>query len=52
MFKSIERWIDFARDEIGHWPTTKGLGMDQRTEILTRLLAHDESPLDTQPPLQ
>ena len=52
MFKSIERWINFARDEIGHWPTTKNLGMTQRTEILTRLLAHDESPLDTQPPPQ
>ena len=46
MFKSIERWIDFARGEIAQWPTTKELGMAQRTEILTRLLAHDESPLD------
>jgi DNA-binding PadR family transcriptional regulator len=50
IFKSIERWIDFARDEIGHWPTTKDLGMTQRTEILARLLAHNESPLDTEPP--
>jgi DNA-binding PadR family transcriptional regulator len=45
MFKSIERWIDFAREEVSKWPTTKELGMTQRTEILTRLLAHDESPL-------
>jgi DNA-binding PadR family transcriptional regulator len=48
MFKSIERWIEFARDEIGRWPTTKDLGMTERTEILTRLLAQDESPLDTE----
>jgi DNA-binding PadR family transcriptional regulator len=48
MFKSIERWIDFAREEIAQWPTTKELGMTQRTEILTRLLAHDESPLDSE----
>ena len=52
MFKSIERWIEFARDEIDQWPTTENLGMTQRTEILTRLLSRDESPLDTQPPLR
>jgi DNA-binding PadR family transcriptional regulator len=52
MFKSIERWIDFARTEISQWPTTENLGMTQRTELLTRLLAHDESPLDIQPPPQ
>jgi len=46
MFKSIERWIDFARDEIDEWPTTKDLGMNQRTETLTRLLAEDRSPLN------
>ena len=51
MFKSIERWIEFARTEIGQWPTTKNLGMTQRTEILARLLAHDESPLDSQRPI-
>jgi DNA-binding PadR family transcriptional regulator len=46
MFKSIERWIDFARAEIDQWPTTENLGMTERTEILARLLAQDESPLD------
>ena len=50
IFKSIERWIDFAREEIRHWPSTKELGMTQRTEILTRLLAHDESPLSSELP--
>ncbi|MEA3511257.1 MAG: PadR family transcriptional regulator [Actinomycetota bacterium] len=47
MFKSIERWIEFARGEIEEWPTIEGLGMTRRTEDLTRLLAQDESPLDS-----
>ena len=47
MFKSIERWLEFAREEIGHWPATEELGMTERTEILTRLLASDTSPLDS-----
>lgn len=45
MFKSMDRWIAFARSEIDQWPSTKDLGMTERTEILTRLLAADESPL-------
>ncbi len=45
MFKTIERWIDFARDEIAEWETTKDLGMTARTETLTRLLANDQTPL-------
>ena len=45
MFKTIERWIEFARVEIDEWPTTKDLGMTPRTETLTRLLAQDHSPL-------
>ncbi len=46
MFKTIERWIEFANDEIDQWPATRGLGMTERTEALTRLLASDESPLE------
>jgi DNA-binding PadR family transcriptional regulator len=46
MFKSIERWIEFARDEIDEWPSTQDLGMTPRTETLTRLLAQDQSPLN------
>jgi DNA-binding PadR family transcriptional regulator len=45
IFKSIERWIEFARREIHDWPTTQDLGMTPRTEALTRLLADDRSPL-------
>ncbi|MCH7670066.1 MAG: PadR family transcriptional regulator [Acidobacteria bacterium] len=46
MFKTFERWIEFARDEIDEWPTTQDLGMTPRTETLTRLLAQDQSPLN------
>ncbi len=46
MFKTFERWIEFARDEIDEWPTTQNLGMTPRTETLTRLLAQDQSPLN------
>lgn len=49
VFKSIERWIDFARDEIDQWPSTEGLGMNERTEEITRLLADDQSPLQGSP---
>lgn len=45
MFKTIERWIEFARDEITDWPTTRDLGMTPRTEAITRRLAHDQTPL-------
>lgn len=45
-FKTIERWIEFARREIHEWPTTEDLGMNERTETLTRLLAGDRSPVD------
>ncbi len=45
VFKTIERWVEFAREEIEDWPDTRDLGMTARTEELTRLLANDESPL-------
>jgi PadR family transcriptional regulator AphA len=35
----IERWSEFARDEIRNWPRTDGLGMTDRTrEILDTVL--------------
>jgi DNA-binding PadR family transcriptional regulator len=46
LFKAIERWIDFARSEIEAWPDTADLGMTERIEALTRLLADDRSVLD------
>jgi DNA-binding PadR family transcriptional regulator len=47
MFKTMERWIEFARDEIDDWPSTRDLGMTPRTEALTRLLSQDQSPLSS-----
>ena len=47
VFKTMERWIEFARDEIDQWPQTEGLGMNERTEVLTRHLAADKSVLDS-----
>ncbi|MCH7670413.1 MAG: hypothetical protein IIC71_14615 [Acidobacteria bacterium] len=46
IFKTIERWIEFARDEIDEWPNTQDLGMTPRTETLTRLLARDQLPVN------
>jgi DNA-binding PadR family transcriptional regulator len=46
MFKTMEAWIEFARGEIGDWPTTENLGMTKRTEEITRKLANDVSPLN------
>ena len=47
MFKTIERWIEFAREEVADWPTTSDLGMTARTEALTQLLANDQTPLSS-----
>ncbi|NQV07646.1 PadR family transcriptional regulator [bacterium] len=44
VFKTIERWIEFARHEIDDWPTTQDLRITPRTEALTRLLADDRHP--------
>jgi PadR family transcriptional regulator AphA len=46
IFKTMERWIEFARNEIDDWPSTQDLGMTPRIETLTRLLAQDQSPLN------
>lgn len=46
MLKSIEEWIGFARSEIDQWPTTENLGMTERTEMLTRLIAGGEFRID------
>ena len=45
IFKSIERWVEFAQAEIDDWPTTANLGMNPRTKEITSLLAADESPV-------
>ena len=49
-FKSMLRWIEFARSEISQWPTTENLGMTERTEMLTRLLGDGKFDLSNRPP--
>ena len=46
LFSLIERWADFALHEIAGWPTTKDLGMNERTELITRIIADGDSVLD------
>lgn len=45
LFGLIERWVDFALQEISGWPTTKDLGMNERTELITRIITAGESVL-------
>jgi DNA-binding PadR family transcriptional regulator len=46
MFTLIEDWVDFARREIAEWPATKDLGMDDRTRLITEIIAAGGSVLD------
>mgnify|MGYP000455834855 CR=1 FL=1 len=52
IFTTIERWIEFARDEINEWPATQDLGMTPRTAAHTRLLANGQSPVSPESPSQ
>lgn len=46
LFTMIERWVDYARDEIARWDSTSQPGAGDRTELITRILAARESVLD------
>lgn len=46
LFDLIVRWADFARAEIGAWPTTAGLGMTERTESILEIITQRRSVLD------
>lgn len=46
LFNLIERWVNFALQEIAGWPTTKDLGMNERTELITRIVSAGESVLN------
>ena len=46
LFTLIEAWVEFAKAEIAEWPSTKNLGMDDRTRLLTQSLVAGESVLD------
>jgi DNA-binding PadR family transcriptional regulator len=42
----IVRWAEFARTEIGAWPTTEGLGMTARTREILEAVTRHRSVLD------
>jgi PadR family transcriptional regulator AphA len=42
----IERWSEFARDEISRWPHTEGLGMTDRTREILDTVLDGKSALD------
>jgi len=46
LFDLIVRWVDFAKAEIATWPTTEGLGMTARTEVILENVRARRSILD------
>ena len=42
----IERWSEFARDEIGRWPGTAALGMTERTREILEAVLDGKSAID------
>ena len=42
----IVRWAEFAKAEIGEWPTTDGLGMTDRTREILETVTRQQSVLD------
>ena len=42
----IERWSEFARDEIRRWPRTDGLGMTDRTKEILNTVLDGKSALE------
>lgn len=47
LFTMIERWVDFAVDEVSRWDDTNRPGPDARTAAITSLLAARRSVLET-----
>ena len=43
----IERWSEFAREEIRRWPRTDGLGMTDRTREILETVLEGGSVLDS-----
>lgn len=46
LFDLIVRWAEFAKDEIGAWPSTAGLGMTDRTREILEAISERRSVLD------
>lgn len=45
LFEAIIRWAEFARNEVGTWPTTEGLGMTDRTRQILEDMTRGRSDL-------
>lgn len=46
LFDLIMKWAEFAKDEIGAWPTTEGLGMTDRTREILETITQRRSVLE------
>ena len=43
LYRLLYQWVDLARDEIAHWPSTAGIGLNERIRELAQELVDDES---------
>ena len=50
MFRLVQRWADFASDEIDSWPDTKGVGRTDRVDELIVAMSDRCSLLADEPP--
>lgn len=50
LFDLIVRWTAFAKAEIDQWPSTEGLGMNDRTRELLELITRGRSVLEPSEP--
>lgn len=46
LFSMIERWVEFATDEVTRWSGTVDAGPDARTALITSILAARQSVID------
>jgi DNA-binding PadR family transcriptional regulator len=50
LFDLIVRWVEFAKAEIASWPSTAGVGMTERTELILQSIREHRSVLESIPP--
>lgn len=46
LFDLMVRWVEFAKDEVGSWPDTVGVGLSDRTGEILRVIEQHRSVLD------
>lgn len=51
LFDLMVRWVDFAKGEVAAWPSTEGVGLNDRTEAILHSIKKRRSVLPT-PPMQ